>query len=344
MAHLMRIDSKDVIRNELQSALSERLLRSDDDKFDNEMRLLATFKQRFRNFDIQQAEVMLRDVTESQRLNHDVAQQVKALFRDPSSSDDLDFQAKILSPHFWPELTTTHIKLPEQIEHAAGEYAAEFQNKKSGRRLEWLEGQGGATVELELADRTVVEHVATWQAAVIYAFSSPRGSSFSSDEPASLTVDQLVSHLQLHEHYVRAALAFWTGKMVLQPSPHRKDLYIILEHLPSRDASSTETTITAAAQEATASIAASHATDAAPTLKSAAEVLQDRKALYSSCVVAMLTNNGDMDAGRILMFLGAALPGGFPFEEAELVRFLGGLAEEGLLEGIVGGEWRVRRR
>lgn len=49
-----------------------------------------------------------------------------------------------------------------------------------------------------------------------------------------------------------------------------------------------------------------------------------------------------MKAGRVLAMLRMAVPGGFPFEEGELVGFLGGLVEAGKLERA-GGLWRIKK-
>lgn len=326
LAYIVRIQKTDVFKAELQTVLSERLLSGDDDKLEKEIRLLAMFKQRFRDLEIQQAEVMLRDITESQRLNHDVGQ--------ASSNASIDFQAKILSPYYWPALREIEMKPPQKVSYSMEKYSHEFNARKAGRRLEWLYGQGGATIELELNDRTVVEHVTPWQAAVINAFSGG-----SAADPASRSMQQLTQMLGLDAAHVRAALDFWVGKMVLQQAGP-PDHFSVLENLPSGKSSSTAAQARA---QATASVAASHAADAAPSLKSAQDVLADRKPLYSSCVVAMLTNKGAMDASRIFAFLGSVLPGGFPFEEAELVRFLETLGAEGSLERD-GDVWRVRRK
>ncbi len=214
----------------------------------------------------------------------------------------------------------------------------------TSRKLTWLNALGQVTVHLDLEDRNVTETVQTWQASVIYAFQNEEPSD--KGQPATKTVQQLVSSLSMSESFVRNALTFWVGKLVLAPSTSQPDTYHVLETLPSSalDPSSTSSsknmqstllTTAAAAADAAATSGPAHA------LRSEEDIAQEKMEVFWQFVVGMLTNQGAMPLSRIVMMLKVVVPGGFPFGNEELKSFLEGRVREGKLE-VVGGMYKIK--
>lgn len=292
----------------------------------------------------------------------------------------VDFHAVVLSRFYWPDLPEESCKWSHSVEEAAAQWAHEFGVVKKQRRLEWLRGLGSAKVELEFEDRKVVEDCTTWQAGVIYAFHSdppattattpkrtgkttrsPAKSRRSNSPPPLIrSITALADQTGLSTSLVRAACVFWTDKLVLRATsapPHlqkedgggiavdKEEYYTVLETLPGLTpsySSSTSTPGALANQAAQSSPANIIAPSPTPALKSPAAMLRENSALYASFVIGILTNQGAMTSDRVLGMLRMTVPGGFPFEEGELVEFLKGLEEEqGVMESGEGGVWRV---
>ncbi|PWY70939.1 hypothetical protein BO70DRAFT_365245 [Aspergillus heteromorphus CBS 117.55] len=364
-------ESKEMFVKEMQNMLGERLLQKRED-FVQEISVLELLKVRFGDNALQACEVMLRDISDSHRVDSIVRNDQgliggpgsggrRALVpitpdgrRDMQSEDDDDedmpeLHAKILSHFFWPEIQGPEFKVPEEISSLQQRYAQGFGALKQSRKLTWLNGLGQVTVELDLEDRVFVDEVTTWQATVIHAFNSP---SPSSSDPTSTTktTDTLAQQLSMSPALVRSACLFWVSKRILI-EPHR-DTFRVLEVLPTEDTdpapgeagtstnpaadnnnpSSADTAQAAADADAAAAAAAKESAEAAA---------MEKMNLYWQFIVGMLTNQGAMPLQRIVMMLKIAVPGGFPYSNEELREFLAGMVAKGKVEIGSGGSYKI---
>ena len=277
------------------------MLKAKDTNIENELRLLQMFQKRFETYSIQGCENMLRDMMESSAWN-------SRLIPDSAAPE---FQVKILSRVYWPiSKDETTFRLPGAFERRTAEYAYEFHNRKPEWHLDFLPLHGRVTLELQLEDRTFSEEVTMPQATVINQFHSESSAS------VSKSTSQIAQAINMDVALVKQCLNFWVGKIILAPSASDPDTFSVLESLSSPQDGG-------AAQETTAAAAAAAAEEAA----SPADMLAENAGVYATYVVAMLTNGGAMPTKRVGTMLKAMVPGGFPFETAELV---------GLLQSLVG--------
>lgn len=300
-----------------------------------QIEVLELLKVRFGEANLQACEVMLRDIMDSRRVD-------AFIHKEQGFAPNQRLHTKILSHLFWPSLHTEHFVLPPPVADLQACYSDGFSKLKATRKLTWHPSLGQVVVSLDLEDRVVREEVQTWQASVIYAFSST--SDTDSTEPITKSVSDLTESLEMPESLVRNALTFWVSKLVLVQ--YRPDTYLVLETLssdinklnPSASSPST-TTNTNIAQAAAAAAAADavNATAASSAVKSEEEMLEEKMEVYWNFVKAMLTNQGAMRLERIVMMLKMVVPGGFPFGNDELRAFLGWKVEEGRLEVGTGG-------
>lgn len=113
--------SKELFVKEYKTMLAERLLAKSDYDCNHELRTLELLKLRFGEASLHAAEVMLRDLAESKRINTNVksvsntATPLKKR-HDLVSIDALD--ATIVSELFWPQLPQDDFKLPPQVQPA----------------------------------------------------------------------------------------------------------------------------------------------------------------------------------------------------------------------------------
>ncbi|KAJ6017065.1 hypothetical protein N7451_000444 [Penicillium sp. IBT 35674x] len=338
-------DSKETFVKELQTLLADRLLQKRED-YDQEISVLELLKVRFGDSALQACEVMLRDISDSRRV--DVVVRNDQGFNKPPSRmtskrvprrDIPELHTKILSRFFWPEIQDQEFKVPQEILSLQEKYSEGFESLKQSRKLTWRNGLGQVTVELELGDRSFADEVTTWQATVIYAFQDD------SDEPITKTAAELAETLEMAAPLVRSACLFWVSKRILT-EVHR-DSFRVLEYLPTDeghgaggetgsvagdDGQSGDAENAAAAAEAAAAAAAKETAEAAA---------MEKMNLYWQFIVGMLTNQGSMPLQRIVMMLSIVVPGGFPFSHEELREFLAGMVSKGKLEIVSGGSYKL---
>ncbi|KAJ5662689.1 hypothetical protein N7462_011615 [Penicillium macrosclerotiorum] len=340
-------DSKETFVKELQTLLGDRLLQKREN-YDQEISVLELLKVRFGDSALQACEVMLRDISDSRRVDAVVRNdqglskprsRVHSKSKRPAYPGIPELHAKILSRFFWPEIQDLAFKIPDEIASLQERYSAGFEALKQSRKLTWRNGLGQVLVELELGDRTFAEEVSTWQATVIHAFQSP------TEDCVTRDVSDLADALNMAPSLVRSACLFWVSKRILVEVS--RDTFRVLEYLPTEvDAPAThgpesdalseghlgDAADTAAAAEAAAAEAAKETAEAAA---------MEKMNLYWQFIVGMLTNQGAMPLQRIVMMLKIVVPGGFPFSNEELRDFLAGMVSRGKLEIASGGNYKL---
>ena len=284
--------------------------------------MLELLKLRFGEAALQACEVMLRDIVDSRRVDN-------VIRIDQKLELDSSLHARILSHLFWPSLHSETFSIPSEIAALQSRYETGFETLKQSRKLTWLNALGQVIVQLDLEDRTVIEEVQTWQASVIYAFQAHDATS-----SISKTVQQLTQELDMSELLVRNALNFWVSIYVLRESS--PDTYQVLETL-----SSSEMDAGNVAQSVAAATAVTVATANPASAIAEDHDFQEKMGVFWQCVVAMLTNQGSMPLPQILAYIGVFVPGGFPYGTEVLREFLEGKVQEGKLELIQGGNYKI---
>lgn len=345
-------DSKETFVKELQTLLSDRLLQKRDD-YDQEISVLELLKVRFGDSALQACQVMLRDISDSRRVDHSIRND-QGLSKPPSRPHPKrptprpnlpDLHAKILSRFFWPEIQDQEFTIPDEIASLQNRYAEGFESLKQSRKLTWCNGLGQVTVELELGDRSFSDEVTTWQATVIHAFNSPTSTSdidadtdTESNEPISKSISDLSSTLKMSTPLVRSACLFWVSKRILtEPT---RDTFRVLEYLPTEEVLE-EADTGASIADAGDAAAAAEAAAAAAAKETAEAAAMEKMNLYWQFIVGMLTNQGAMNLQKIVMMLKIVVPGGFPFSNEELREFLAGMVSKGTLEIVSGGSYKL---
>jgi len=265
----------------------------------------------------------------------------------PSSPPGPALNAQILSSFFWPQLRDDTFLVPAQISALQNEYAARFERIKGMRKLRWMNALGNSSITLSFSDRTEdFDNLTPWQVSLIHAFEPQPGESVATDhakkkagEGLTRSVTQLEEVLEMDSSLVAQALAFWVGKSVLRF--HAPDTYSVIETLPKPlSATGTHDADAAAAAEELAAIQANATNN---TVKSQEEMLEEKKDVYTAFILGMLTNQGNMNLGRIFMMMKMMVQGGFPFGAEEVGKLLAELEEKGRVVKVGGDVWGVRK-
>ncbi|KAK0499999.1 hypothetical protein EDD18DRAFT_1147982 [Armillaria luteobubalina] len=192
-------DSNDLFIKELQILLAQRLLAITDgntEKVERERRNIEILKIRFGEAALQVCEVMLKDMTDSKRIDGHVQSQMASIVHPT-----------IISKHFWPMLGSDEIIMPGQFQTYQEQYAKEFSTFKPDKRLRWLPHLGAVHLELLLEDRTLEVDVPPLEAAFIELFS----------ENNVWSMDELMTRVgPISKGAALKALLTWVDKGVLK--------------------------------------------------------------------------------------------------------------------------------
>ncbi|KAF2641621.1 hypothetical protein P280DRAFT_479986 [Massarina eburnea CBS 473.64] len=364
-------DREDFI-NELKNILGDHLLRCQDAEYQKEIRLLELIKVRLGEDKLQACEVMLRDMLESRRINDTIRTATETSKRQdkilrtpegptrglrprpptstptsaPAAPPAPTLNAQILSSFFWPVLRDDDFHVPAEILALQKDYETRFERIKGMRKLRWMNALGESRITLEFEDRTEeFEHLTPWQVSVVYAFqpqpgeewagSTRKGKGKAKTKTPGITrnIEQLEESLEMDEALIRQAIAFWVGKSVLRETA--PSTYTVMETLSH---SHVDEDAAAAAQEL-AEVQAQQTS----TVKSQADVLNEKRDVYEAFILGMLTNQGNMGVGRILMMMRMMVQGGFPFAEDEVRGMLVQLEERERVVGLGGDVWGVKK-
>ncbi|KAG1742334.1 uncharacterized protein EDB91DRAFT_1128723 [Suillus paluster] len=297
-------DTKDLFVKELQVLLAQRLLAVKDGNFDRERRNVEILKIRFGEAALQVCEVMLRDMTDSRRIDQHVQSQ-KASSMHPT----------IISRHFWPALESSDMVMPGQFQILQEQYAKEFSVFKPDKVLRWLPHLGRVHLQLELEDRTLDADVPPLEAAFIELFS----------EKDIWTVDELILGVgSVNRNAAVKALATWVDMHVLKEDSEGMFRLLSVAEGPT-PGSRPQAPKPAEAGEL-------------PPVMSVQQQQAEQMKMYWKFIEGMLTNLGSLPLDRIQSMLKFAP--GYDRTVEQLASFMEAARREGLVN-VKDGMWRL---
>lgn len=297
-------DTKDLFVKELQVLLAQRLLAVKDGNFDRERRNVEILKIRFGEAALQVCEVMLRDMTDSRRIDQHVQSQTTSTMHPT-----------IISRHFWPALESSNMVMPGQFQILQEKYAQEFSVFKPDKVLRWLPHLGRVHLELELEDRTLEADVPPLEAAFIELFS----------EKDVWTVDELVLRSgSVNRNAAVKALATWVDMHVLKEDSEGVFRLLSVTEGPT-PGSRPQAPKPAEAGEL-------------PPVMSVQQQQAEQMKIYWKFIEGMLTNLGSLPLDRIQSMLKFAP--GYDRSVEQLGSFMEAARREGLVN-VKDGMWRL---
>ncbi|KAF2290079.1 hypothetical protein GH714_001798 [Hevea brasiliensis] len=140
------IGSKDQLVNEYREMLAEKLLNKSDYDIDSEIRTLELLKIHFGDSSMQRCEIMLNDLIDSKRTNHNIKATIQSTQTGQEQQEtgvSLDvLDATIISSNFWPPIQDEALNVPEPVEKLLTDYANRFHEIKTPRKLLWKKNLG----------------------------------------------------------------------------------------------------------------------------------------------------------------------------------------------------------
>eukprot|EP00435_Cladocopium_sp_Y103_P024075 s910_g5.t2 len=205
--------SKEMFIKEYKEMLADRLLGNPTYNTERETQNLELLKTRFGDAALTHCEVMLQDIKDSKRINSNVQQKE----RDSQQSSGVglgQMHPLVLSQHYWPSALSKvdhpRFRLPAPLENALADYSAAYGKTKANRAVQWKRSHGLVEITVQFADRSLNVTVTPVHYAVLACFSEAKGS------PTRLSLEELMTQLELPDALVRKRVAFWVAKGVLK--------------------------------------------------------------------------------------------------------------------------------
>jgi len=215
--------TRDLFVDEYCQLLADRLLTKFSFDTHRDVRHVELLKLRFGDSSLHNCEVMLKDISDSRRINARIMEEKFAASTSSSSSaEHVPVNALIVSEQFWPPRRLREMDsplvLPTPLREALDKFTHSFEVLKGNRTLNWKTHLGFVDIELELSDgRTLKYKASPAHAALIWHFEScPRW-----------TVKELASVAQMSAHDVRRRIAFWQSQRLLREEAN--DTFVLVE-------------------------------------------------------------------------------------------------------------------
>uniref|UniRef100_A0A6M2ESX1 Anaphase-promoting complex subunit 2 n=1 Tax=Populus davidiana TaxID=266767 RepID=A0A6M2ESX1_9ROSI len=317
------IGSKDQLVNEYRVMLAEKLLNKSDYDIDSEIRTLELLKIHFGESSMQRCEIMLNDLIDSKRTNHNIKATIKSAQTgsepaETGASMDI-LNATILSSNFWPPIQDEALNVPEPVNQLLTDYAKRFHEIKTPRKLLWKKNLGTVKLELQFEDRTMQLSVAPIHAAIIMQF----------QDQTSWTSNRLATVIGVPVDVLNRRMNFWISKGILTESLG-KDLndhvFTLVEGIVDAGKNSGNTgsceELLGGDEEGERSVA------------SVEDQIRKEMTIYEKFIMGMLTNFGSMALDRIHNTLKMFCVADPPYDKSlqQLQSFLSGLVSEEKLE------------
>lgn len=187
--------SKELFVNEYRTLLADRLLAQSVINTEKEIRYLELLKLRFGESQLHYCEVMLKDISDSKRIN--------VLIHQDSNFEELNEKftsnAMILSAQFWPPFKDESLELPDEIKKHFEAYTKSFEALKGSRTLSWKPHLGNVNIEIEIGDKKIDLTVSPFNATLIMHFQ---------DKP-EWTLDELHQVMKVPITVLRRKITYW---------------------------------------------------------------------------------------------------------------------------------------
>ncbi|KDP41230.1 hypothetical protein JCGZ_15637 [Jatropha curcas] len=317
------IGSKDQLVNEYRVMLAEKLLNKSDYDIDSEIRTLELLKIHFGESSMQRCEIMLNDLIDSKRTNHNIKATIKSSRTSPEQQEmgvSLDIlDATIISSNFWPPIQDEALNVPEPVEKLLTDYSNRFHEIKTPRKLLWKKNLGTVKLELQFEDRAMQLTVAPVHAAIIMQF----------QDETSWTSSKLAAAIGVPVDVLNRRINFWISKGIIAESPGtdaNNHVFTLVEGMV--DASKNGGNIGNSEELLVGD------EEGERSVASVEDQIRKEMTVYEKFIMGMLTNFGSVALDRIHNTLKMFCVADPPYDKSlqQLQSFLSGLVSEEKLE------------
>uniref|UniRef100_A0A1A9ZZH8 Anaphase-promoting complex subunit 2 n=1 Tax=Glossina pallidipes TaxID=7398 RepID=A0A1A9ZZH8_GLOPL len=289
--------SKELFMSEYRNLLADRLLSQLEFNPEKELRNLELLKLRFGEPLLHNCEVMLKDITDSKRINSHIQSDPKY-----NESKQFDISSLIISAQFWPSFNKETVELPEEIANEFKKYTKSYEDYKGNRTLNWRSVTGRVNIAIEMGERTLDMTVAPMLAVIIYHFQNK----------TEWSLEDLSTTVKIPPSILKRRIAFWQSHgIILESQP---GVFKLNENdLPKTQLDKEPISEIIAEDEGNES-----------AMASASDQREEELQVFWSYIVGMLTNLDSLPIERIhqMLKLFATNGSGVEFTQDDLKVFL----------------------
>ncbi|XP_072930012.1 anaphase-promoting complex subunit 2 [Epargyreus clarus] len=205
--------SKELFVNEYRTLLADRLLAQSVINTEKEIRYLELLKLKFGESQLHFCEVMLKDISDSKRIN--------ALIHQDKNVEELNKKftsnAMILSAQFWPPFKDESLELPEEIKQHLEAYTKSFEALKGNRTLNWKPHLGNVNIEIEIGEKKLDLTVSPFNATLIMHFQ---------DKP-EWSLEELHQVMKVPITILRRKITYWQSLGLV--AERNVDYYVLVD-------------------------------------------------------------------------------------------------------------------
>lgn len=278
------------------------------------MRTIELLKVRFGEDALHVCDVMLKDMTDSKRINDHIQQDISSVV-----------EPLIISRMFWPEVEQSSLHLTPKLRATEEDYGAAFNKFKPDKHLRWVQELGKVSLRLEMEDRVIEADVTPLQACVAELF----------EERERWTPTELAERLGVDEPPVLSALAVWEGYGLL------RDAGEAWETVEVEQGASAPMQLERPIGKLSACAVELTAVTTGFARPDETAVLEQGAAMWPS-IVNVLTNLGPQPLDSLQRTL--ALQKTYSLTSEELRLVLERAAQEGTVSRLVDGRWVLPQR
>ncbi|XP_053613327.1 anaphase-promoting complex subunit 2 isoform X2 [Plodia interpunctella] len=276
--------SKELFVNEYRTLLADRLLAQGVINTEKEIRYLELLKLRFGESQLHFCEVMLKDISDSKRINALIQQ-------------DKDFEAEnkkfasnamILSAQFWPPFKDETLELPEEIQNHFKSYTKSYEALKGNRTLDWKPHLGNVNIEIEIGNKKLDLTVSPFNATLIMHFQTK----------PEWSLEELHQAMKVPVTILRRKITYWQSMGLV--SEKSSDVYVLVDGSDANKSSVASNQVQEMICE----------DDEAESVMASAHDQRERDLqVFWSYIFAMLTNLNSLPLDRIHQMLKMFAPG-----------------------------------
>ncbi|KAM3962548.1 anaphase promoting complex subunit morula [Aphomia sociella] len=275
--------SKELFVNEYRTLLADRLLAQSVINTDKEIRYLELLKLRFGESQLHFCEVMLKDISDSKRINALIQQD-----KEFEAANKFTSNAMILSAQFWPPFKDETLELPEEIKNHFKTYTKSYEALKGNRTLDWKPHLGNVNIQIEIGSKKLDLTVSPFNATIIMHF----------ETKPEWSLDELHQVMKVPVTVLRRKITYWQSiGLISEKSP---DYYILVDGSDAGKASVSTNQVQDMICE----------DDEAESVMASAHDQRERDLqVFWSYIFAMLTNLNSLPLDRIHQMLKMFAPG-----------------------------------
>lgn len=302
-------ENRDGFVKELQNLLASRLLAVKGFDVTQELTRIEILKAKFGEANLQPCDIMLKDLSDSKRVDTAVHELIPQAPIHPV----------IISHLFWPSLASSTFRFSPQLMELLKTFEQTYTTQKVDRRLRWLPHLGSVEIDVELEDRTLSLEVTTLQASVIELFGI-------SD---MWTTTQLKNRLRITDlTSLRNSLYFWSNHEVLKEV--ESGVWKLFETCMAYKTCSVGTV--------------RHVIEDASAYSDSQQAKMEKMKALNTFIIGMLANLGALSSDRIFTMMNSVMVAfkGTTTRE-ELLKLLQTMEREGSII-LIDNQWKLLKR